>query len=231
MSRIRSLFRLAMVAIRRMMKPFNWEDIREIVDTKVISGIFFWLFVLPPLASIASSMEKAFGGIYVVLPITWVLLYFAAVCFAVAKVVYWLCCPKIIKFTRSYAEFLNRGSAEKEIKEWFVELSSIDKSSVNLRAHNLVSFIQTAKGSSNISHQQFEDLLIGKASAQTKFDFWNEHISQEYFPDIYFFVRKHSLFQNPKCRKFISWLVKIGFCLFGAVLIINFFNVVLYYIP
>jgi hypothetical protein len=102
---------------------FKWSSQRAIANSKVVRSSAVWLVVVPLSAKLLSSLDEVidltiFSGrvsIETILPFSWQLLFFAAVFFTIAGLVYSIFCPDLVKKYETHTEFNNDGKSRLQI--------------------------------------------------------------------------------------------------------------------
>lgn len=93
----------------------NWYSIKFLPDNKFVKSVAIWLFILP-------SLSKTFKN----LPFSWYSLFFAALCFAIANMIYMIKCPAIIKNHISFVGFVGDRKTSIHLKEYQKEIKDTD---------------------------------------------------------------------------------------------------------
>lgn len=95
----------------------KWSYIRSLADSKIVRSSYIWLFIVPIVARVLSTLDDVIDltvlgetiRLSATLPFSWQALFFAASFFTVANIVYSIFCPEIFKTYRSYREFHEDG--------------------------------------------------------------------------------------------------------------------------
>jgi hypothetical protein len=88
--------------------PLSWPTIKSILQNKVSASSYFWLAFTPTAATLLrhSNETVSIGGLTLSLslPFSWVIFFFAALCFSLATTIYRLKCPELIKGFSNFSE-------------------------------------------------------------------------------------------------------------------------------
>lgn len=105
----------------------RWTTLKSILDNKTVASTYVWILALPILMSVTSKfpleLPVAFGHTDSILifnlsiPYNWYLMYFSAVCFAAARMVYTVSCPTFLKQYSSPPEAMENGITPSIFKE------------------------------------------------------------------------------------------------------------------
>jgi hypothetical protein len=97
-------------------KWISWGSIRAIHNSKFISSMYLWLFVVPVvkkmLSKINEPFEFSFGNIQKVYtfdlqsPFSWDMFFYSALFFVVGNTIFFIASPELIKYFRDYGEYL-----------------------------------------------------------------------------------------------------------------------------
>ncbi|EJG0412268.1 hypothetical protein C4D16_RS17500 [Vibrio parahaemolyticus] len=110
----------------------NWCDLKKIGDTKFVTSMYVWIFVVPLLVKAFEYVEddKLVFHIFqqplsisTSLPFSWAMFYFSALCLALGNLVYLMKCPKIIKEHPTYQSYLNEGKKLKQLEQYCEDIS------------------------------------------------------------------------------------------------------------
>ncbi|MFM9888103.1 MAG: hypothetical protein ACKVQT_34190 [Burkholderiales bacterium] len=91
----------------------KWPTLRRLEANKVIRAAHFWTLAVPITAKLLEHVEDvvtvrffdASLNLHLTLPFSWKVLFFAAISFLIANVIFGLLCPQLIKETSSYRDF------------------------------------------------------------------------------------------------------------------------------
>ncbi|MCF7699978.1 hypothetical protein [Loktanella sp. M215] len=114
---------------------FDWEALKSILDNKIVASTNIWVFVLPAIMVLTEKFPVSlqifpFGAqapleLSLKIPYNWFLLYFAAMAFFCARLIYVIRCPNFLRQYRSAADAVNNGvTAEilrERVKEFLVD--------------------------------------------------------------------------------------------------------------
>ena len=92
----------------------NWKVLSIFGKNKIINSSYIYLIIVPIIATILKDLPNQaeftlFDNdikLNLFLPFRWKLFFFAACCFTIGSLLYWLFAPRIIKENKSLAEFL-----------------------------------------------------------------------------------------------------------------------------
>jgi hypothetical protein len=95
----------------------RWSLVRNLSTSKAVQSSLIWLFIVPisarSLTKINTTVEPILFGekfkFDLALPFSWQLLFFAALSFTVANIVYQIFCPRLFKAYKTYTEFHDDG--------------------------------------------------------------------------------------------------------------------------
>ncbi|MGH1429478.1 MAG: hypothetical protein ACRBEE_16195 [Arenicella sp.] len=114
---IRELLGKALRLYSAYKKLFFWNSLSILRKNRLIQSSYIWLVIVPVTAKLFSKLSDKFifsiqGKQYVldlVLPFSWKMFYFAAICFTMANIFFSLFSPKIFKENFDYGDFRNSG--------------------------------------------------------------------------------------------------------------------------
>lgn len=120
----------------------NWYSIKFLPNNKFVKYVAIWLFILPLLNKLP----------FFKLPFNLYCLFFAALCFAIANIIYMLRCPNIIKDHISFVGFISDGKTSYHLQEYKNEIKNIhtiitnnENNNENLLRNNFWSLHRRAK--------------------------------------------------------------------------------------
>jgi len=187
-----------------------WTTLTHAGRSKVLRSSYFWLFVVPILAHLTSSLNERITiplwrselVIQLVLPFSWKMFYFAAVAFAVASAIYALRCPALIRHYDKYSEFESEGKGSRELINALLEYYGDDSPEhQNLR-------------------RQFVE-LHGTA-AKKPFQVVRKHMHTNYVrqpqSDAFWWIREHIDNMSPLSRLFCGAFYFLG-GVFGLIVV------------
>ncbi|QBZ83124.1 hypothetical protein GHNINEIG_01165 [Hydrogenovibrio crunogenus] len=101
----------------------KWSSQRTIANSRIVKTSVIWLFIVPFVAKLLSTIDDViqltiFEGsisISTVLPFSWQLLFFAAISFTIAGIIYSIACPEIVKNYENHAQFESDGKTRLQI--------------------------------------------------------------------------------------------------------------------
>lgn len=102
----------------------KWSTIDALGKNKALSSSYIWVLIVPLMAKSLQNIHKieipfVCEGCFIELnlPFSWVNFYYSALFIAIGKVIYTICCPKIISNYQNYTEFLNQGRGVYAIRD------------------------------------------------------------------------------------------------------------------
>lgn len=104
------------ISIRKVLKVVDrWDFLRWFGRSRWVATSYVWLVIVPTAAKLLRYVEDEYEivatwlskplRIDVNLPFNWYVFFATATCFAVAQVVYWMRCPKIVKEHGDYGTY------------------------------------------------------------------------------------------------------------------------------
>ena len=158
----------------------QWSNLRAIANSKVVKSSAIWLILVPLAAKVLESIDevvtfKIFSQtirLNTSLPFSWQLLFFAAVFFTLAGIIYAAFCPELVKQYSSYTKFQEDGNSRMQI------MHALRKVTWDLRQQipkeeylpYLVTYFQTYTKHSEISAEKIKS---------DSFELFNEVTSNE----------------------------------------------------
>lgn len=98
---------------------FRWSTLKALLDNKLVASTYIWVFVLPALMALTERFPLelpiySFGGesplvLNLDVPYNWYLIYFSAICFGFARLIYIARCPAFLRQYSSAAEAVANG--------------------------------------------------------------------------------------------------------------------------
>jgi hypothetical protein len=110
----------------RLQELVVWTQIRNLHNLRVVQQMYLWLILVPVIASTLSKVPnevtfEVFGQpitFALLLPFSWKLFYFSAICFVASNLIYQAFCPRMIKNHPSYASFVAEGKGQSHL-DWY----------------------------------------------------------------------------------------------------------------
>lgn len=150
-----------------------WSSMRSVLEAKIITSVSVWLIIVPVLLNLTSEFpaqyiaspfsQKSEITLVLEIPINWHLLYFSGVCFALAKIVYILWCPKFIRNYGSSASASSDGVTAELVRDYASEyLGDMGDRRVNRNSpegERLNSFLNELTSEANAVGQHWDGLL------------------------------------------------------------------------
>jgi hypothetical protein len=195
----------------------NWDKLRTIQNSKIISSTYVWLFVVPLFAKLLSKINNSIkitidGNLYefvIELPFSWEVFFYSSLCFVIGNVIFLVLAPELIKDFKDYGEYTGSRRNIHHLSRYMTEkyklhLNNVrDKELENSKVYEELRRLSGSNGSSN------------KQAPKTEEDqFWwlYDYLNTEYR---YF-------------RYICSAFYAIGFVLFSWVIIRNIFWVLIH---
>ncbi|KQC29256.1 hypothetical protein [Flagellimonas eckloniae] len=204
----------------------NWKQISVLGQNKIVNSSYIYLFIVPVIAklfsSINSPVDLILGGyefqFVLTLPFNWKLFFFAALLFTIGSLVYNLRAPNIIKENDSYSNFTTNKKNFGHLIEYKNELG------ITHSLMNKIGFIENLfEGEKRIGYLQkieireLEEKYVEKAMVYT----FVENSLESYYESgskneskVFWRIYKYAL----ACRKTELVLTNIAF-LSGLILI------------
>jgi hypothetical protein len=111
-----------------MLIPIEWDILKQLKKMSFVKNAYIWLLFIPIVAKIFEKMMTVNEANIVILghqillslslPFSWVALYFSAVCFIFATVLFNLFCPIIIFENDSFSDFILRNEGYGRLKKY-----------------------------------------------------------------------------------------------------------------
>lgn len=227
-----------------------WSTMKAILETRIISSVSVWLIVVPILLNLTSEfpdryLVAPFGAsekisLVLEIPINWYFLYFSAVFFAVAKLVYVIWCPQFIRKYGSSASASSDGVTAELVRDYASDyLTSIGRKRLNRlspEGQRLNSFLQELTEETNVVGRHWDGAL--KEETLQAF-VAGSHVRE--IPGTGTYARAPKLTgkeEEDKKRltslllwKFIDWLDHARVPLRGLILLLLIFGTILLLIP
>ncbi|GBO56804.1 hypothetical protein APA_5139 [Pseudanabaena sp. lw0831] len=110
----------------------TWSTLRRLGENKSVRSANIWAIVVPISAKLLERVQgvvtvELFGHkfpINLTLPFSWKVLFFAAIFFLLANIIFAIWCPKLIKETETYREFADQ---QRSIYELEVQFKGLEK--------------------------------------------------------------------------------------------------------
>ena len=111
------------LSIKAISRKFGWQSLRRLGSIRIFRLWYYWLILVPIFAKLLSGLSSAitfeiFGGrinLNIGLPFSWQMLYFSAVSFSIATIIYQINCPMIISRYTIYSEFAAEGRGRRNL--------------------------------------------------------------------------------------------------------------------
>lgn len=110
---------------------FRWTTLKALLDNKLVASTYIWIFILPIVMSLTAdfpltlpiTLPNADAPLVfnLTIPYNWYQMYFAAVCFALARLIYVTLCPDFLKKYNSPSEAISDGLTPLIFKEIIAE--------------------------------------------------------------------------------------------------------------
>ncbi|TXY08862.1 hypothetical protein [Vibrio mimicus] len=114
----------------------GWSVLSGLGKSKFIRSFNLWFIAIPIVAKFLESFPESTAfvllkeelGFTWALPFSWKALYFAALFFTLANIIYTIFCPAIIKNYDSFTDFMHKDGSSEAIKHLFEPLLNKSKS-------------------------------------------------------------------------------------------------------
>lgn len=146
-----------------------WSKLRSVLEARAIKVVSIWLIFIPILLTFTSEFPERynatpFGGsdeisFVLQIPFNWYLLYFSAVCFGAARLIYVVFCPEFIQKYGSSASATSDGVTAELVKDYASDyLSSNEvKNRLSPEGERLNIFLSEITGENNLVGQHWDD--------------------------------------------------------------------------
>ncbi|GIU46350.1 hypothetical protein TUM4438_21950 [Shewanella sairae] len=195
-----------------------WESIKTASLSKISAGSTIWIFLVPAIVKISNGIGIHVVNDYklqIVAPQSFVLLYFSAMSFFLALMVYILFCPSLIKKTNSFDDFNSLGMNEYNLS------STISNLSAN-KSKELISDIKENLGMPSpeiIDKEEYKIIKVGKEGTPIL-------IQSEKIPQAYWIVREFHNARLPLVQLISILLYITGILILIYILFSNLFLVI-----
>jgi hypothetical protein len=99
----------------------NWYTVKFLPDNKFVKYVGVWLFILPPILRILYEYKIIEG-----ISFRWTCIFFAALCFTIANIIYIFRCPGIIKDHINFYGFLGDGKINTHLTKYKKQIKNKD---------------------------------------------------------------------------------------------------------
>lgn len=93
---------------------WRWRSLKAILDNRVVASTAIWIFLIPVLV----SATRQFPVLQIELPFNLFLIYFSALSFFLARMIYNIWCPDFLRRYSSPAEAIADGVSAQVVKEY-----------------------------------------------------------------------------------------------------------------
>ncbi len=190
----------------------NWDKLRAIQNSKIISSTYVWLFVVPLVAKLLSKINESIkitidGNLYefvIELPFSWEVFFYSSLCFVIGNVIFLVLAPELIKDFKDYGEYTGSRRNIHHLSRYMTEKYKLHLN--NIRAKELE------------SSKDYEDLKrrIGFNDSSKN---QNPKAEEDQFWSLYDYLNIEYRYFRYICTAFYA----IGFVLFSWVIIRNIF--------
>lgn len=199
----------------------GWAKLHVWGNSKVVQSSIIWVLVTPICAKLLNAIYTHLG-ITLSMPLNFVLLYFAAVAFAIASTLYAFLAPAIFKHAPTYSAFMVGHHSHLELKNWFHELAKFKRNGETVvDAKRIQNFLRHLNGNDNLDEKQAAEVINGAAGHALLDPFWWRPPSQDVLPFLYEITVNAGDAVHPKARLVASICYLLGFGLVGAVALLN----------
>lgn len=103
----------------------DWKTLQEISASPVVTSSGIWIVIAPIAARLLSNLQKTINitigdvgiPLQISLPFSWEALFFAALAFQAANLCRRIFCPKIIKESKNFRDYLSQSKSVQELIE------------------------------------------------------------------------------------------------------------------
>ena len=93
---------------------WRWRSLKAILDNRVVASTAVWIFLIPVLVSVT----RQFPVLQIELPFNLFLIYFSALSFFLARMIYNIWCPDFLRRYSSPAEAIADGVSAQVVKQY-----------------------------------------------------------------------------------------------------------------
>jgi len=207
----------------------SWDAIRTLGENKLLQSSYFWFIFIAIIAkSLLPIMVDKFDirlfdqifSINLSLPFSWVVLFYTAVVFGFANLIYMYFVPDFVKDQKNYADFKRQGKNGFDIT---CELSRLSNEGIPLDGFsNLDEYCNQFHTSycEDIHGYDFKDM-------PNKDKLKHETIKEEFENVAFWKVYDYSNISRPGYRLLSSFFYLTGFILLGMLFVQNIYSVTL----
>lgn len=206
----------------------GWAKLHTWGNSKVVQSSVIWVLVLPPITKTLLWLYSQVG-IVLIIPLNIILLYFGALAFAAASVLFKFFAPEIVQKAPSYSAFMLNQHSHLELKNWYHDLSchTIEGQRV-IDPERIKEFLRILRGSDNMTGAQLVEVIQKRAGPELLNPFWWERPVEGSLPFLHEITLKAADGVRPGVRLTTSVLYWIGFAAVSWVAITNLVAVARY---
>jgi hypothetical protein len=208
------------------LSPFTWSTLRSFRESTAVKASAITLSIVPFIMRVGMDLTPYFGGKRFNIPFNLEMVFFAAIAFAVAVVVYALRCPPLIKKAPNYGAISNGPHSEVDLRRWFHELVTNKAGDVDVRA--IHQYLGIARGHSNTTAQEAAEVLDGRAGHALLDRFWDTPAGPR-LAHAYDHVRSRSDLARTTARWFSSVFFLLGATFLAASYVYNGYSAYRYF--
>jgi hypothetical protein len=108
----------------------KWSDLKQYGTSRILRSSYYWILVVPVVARVLRNVRGPYTisvfhsplTLELVLPFSWQMFYWSAVCIGVATLIYSVRCPELIREYSSFASFAGPGRGQRQLFDMLREL-------------------------------------------------------------------------------------------------------------
>jgi hypothetical protein len=140
----------------------RWSSLKNIGNSRKVKSTLIWIFIVPTAIKIIEAIPRKIGIPFTstvvdfqqfYLPFNWVIMYFAAIMFSLASIIYLSRCPSIIKKYSNYSGIEKLDLGVRKLVELYFEVfaTKYNESSLVTAQKNANKIMKFAIFASNIN--------------------------------------------------------------------------------
>lgn len=215
----------------------NWQSLVNIGNNKIVKSSYIWIFIIPIIAKTLEKVpEKVFIPftnaeieIILTLPFSWNLLYFSALIFALATVLFAYKSPELVNKFSDVNEYKEKGLGKEQLITFFSswlrkETKVYQASGENIEIEKLILDFYK-KYANELSNDKLNTLNNTEIDINKRIRMIT--IKDDEFSNAFWFLRSLMANDNLIFRTIITILYIFGFLMLFKILIDNI-SVVIY---
>jgi hypothetical protein len=203
-------------------KYCTWSMLRHFGSNRLVRSANIWAIVVPVIAKFFDKVEEIVTielfnkkfELHLSLPFSWKVFFFMAIIFLIANIIYSLFCPRLIKETASYSDFLEQKRSQNELSSYYKDIENKGLT-MNLNDNIKHMFHRLAQDTETVAYTGIQNRLSFEEL---------EVITKE----AYAILVDALALANSGARLYATILYFIGLVLFGYIAIQNIFYVVVH---